>query len=59
MLERRGKIVALEVKSNGDTGNTGLSEFKDHYSPLLALVIGDGGMSAEDFLSADSADLFK
>lgn len=26
---------------------------------IVALVIGDGGMSAEDFLSADSADLFK
>lgn len=59
VLEKRDKVVAIEVKSNGDIGNTGLSVFKDRYKPYLALVVGDGGISAEDFLSINPADLFR
>ena len=59
VLEKKGRIIAIEVKSNSDTGNVGLAEFKAQYNPYLALVVGDGGMKAEDFLSIDPVALFK
>lgn len=59
VLEKKNMIVAIEVKSNSDSGNAGLAEFKARYNPLLALVVGDGGMKAEDFLSIDPVELFK
>ena len=36
-----------------------LAEFKAQYNPHLALVVGDGGMKAEDFLSINPVELFK
>lgn len=59
VLEKKGRVIAIEVKSNSDPGNVGLTEFKAQYKPYLALVIGDGGMKAEDFLSLNPVDLFK
>ncbi len=59
VLEKKGRIIAIEVKSNRDTGNVGLTEFKAKYNPYLTLVVGDGGMKAEDFLSIDPVTLFK
>lgn len=59
VLEKKGRVIAIEVKSNSDTGNVGLAEFKARYNPYLALVVGDGGMKAEDFLSIDPVALFK
>lgn len=59
VLEKKGRLIAIEVKSNSDSGNEGLVEFKTQYKPYVALVVGDGGMKAEDFLSINPADLFK
>ena len=59
ILEKKGRVIAIEVKSNCDPGNDGLSEFKVQYKPFLTLVVGDGGMKAEDFLSINPADLFR
>ena len=59
VLGKKGRVIAIEVKSNSDPGNDGLSEFKVQYKPFLALVVGDGGMKAEDFLSINPADLFR
>ena len=59
VLQKNGRLIAIEVKSNDNPGNTGLTEFKTQFKPYLALVVGDGGMKAEDFLSLNPADLFK
>ena len=59
VLEKKGRIIAIEVKSNSDSCNQGLIKFKDQYNPYLTLVVGDGGMTAEDFLSSNPVDLFK
>ena len=59
VLEKQGHLLAIEVKSNDDPGNTGLTEFKAQFKPYLALVVGDGGMNAEDFLSLNPVDLLK
>lgn len=59
VLERKGRLVAIEVKSNADEWNMGLTEFQKLFKPYLSLLVGDGGMKAEDFLSLNPVDLFK
>ena len=59
VLEKNGKLIAIEVKSNSDQWNRGLSEFNGMFKPYLSLVVGEGGMKAEDFLSINPVDLFK
>lgn len=58
VLQKKGKIVAIEVKSNDNDWNSGLTEFNQAYKPSLSLVVGNGGMKAEDFLSLNPAALF-
>ena len=59
ILIRRGKIVAIEVKSGRRTRNNGLPKFQQMYSPHKAFVVGSGGISFEEFLSMDLNILFK
>lgn len=58
VLEKKGTLIAIEVKSNQDKSNAGLVEFKKRFNPKICLVVGDGGMSAIDFLSCNPKDLF-
>lgn len=59
VLEKKGRLVAIEVKSNDDEWNTGMKEFKEAFKPYLSLVVGCGGLKVEDFLSLNPVDLFK
>ena len=58
VIEKKGKLVAIEVKSNSSQWNSGLSIFSEKFHPYLSLVVGDGGMKADDFLKIDPATLF-
>ena len=58
VLRRKGSVVAIEVKSNAAKHTAGLDAFKRMYKPHTALIVGDGGMSAEEFLSMDIRKLF-
>lgn len=57
MQEKRGRQVHLK-NSIFDQSNAGLVEFKKRFNPKICLVVGDGGMSAIDFLSCNPKDLF-
>ena len=59
VLQYGGKVVGLEVKSNLEKYNTGLSTFRDRFSPHTAFVVGYEGYPVEEFLSADLRLLFK
>lgn len=59
VLAKKGKLVAIEVKSNEDDWNNGLTAFNEAFKPYLTLVVGRGGIQAEDFLSMNPVDLFK
>ncbi|EEX47316.1 hypothetical protein BACFIN_05042 [Bacteroides finegoldii DSM 17565] len=59
MLHRRGKTIAIEVKSGRRTTNNGLPKFEKAYHPYRAFVVGSGGLSFEEFLSIDLNLLFK
>ncbi len=59
VLVRRGKKIAIEVKTGRRTTNTGLPKFVEAYKPHKSFVVGSGGMSLEDFLLMDLNILFK
>ena len=59
VLERKGKIIAIEVKSNAEKSNAGLSVFRERFHPYMSFVVGDGGVGTDDFLSCNPAELFK
>lgn len=58
VLERRGKIIGLEVKSGGDQSNSGLNQFQKHFNPDKVLLIGKTGLSVEEFLTLNPVTLF-
>lgn len=59
VIEKKDRLVAIEVKSNSKQWNSGLKTFTEKFHPYLSLVVGDGGMKAEDFLKNDPVLLFK
>ena len=58
ILRKKGVVVAIEVKSNAEKYTLGLNKFKELFNPKVAFVVGDGGISAEEFLSMDLNRLF-
>ena len=58
ILSKKGSIVAIEVKSNAEKRTNGLDKFRQLFSPRSSFIVGDGGISAEDFLSMDIRKLF-
>lgn len=59
ILKKKSRIVMIEVKSNSETYNTGLEEIRKMYHPYATMVVGEGGMKVEDFLSINPVKLFK
>ena len=53
VLVRRQKKIAIEVKTGRRTMNESLPKFAEAYKPYRSLVVGSGGLSAEEFLSID------
>jgi uncharacterized protein len=58
ILKKKSSTVAIEVKSNSEKWTNGLSKFRRTFNPQQSLIVGDGGISAEDFLSMDITKLF-
>ena len=58
VLRKKGSIAAIEVKSNAEKCTAGLEKFRKLFKPACALIVGDGGINAEDFLSMDISKLF-
>ena len=57
VLRKKGTVVAIEVKSNAEKDTKGLHVFREKFNPKSAFIVGDGGISAEDFLSMDIRQL--
>lgn len=58
ILRKKGSVVAVEVKSNAEKRTEGLERFRELFEPQTSFIVGDGGISAEDFLSMDLRKLF-
>ncbi len=59
VLEKKGVLIAIEVKSGRRTSNEGIAIFRNKFSPKLAFVVGSGALSVEEFLTLDLANLFE
>lgn len=57
VLRKNNSIIAIEVKSNAEHDTAGLRRFKEMFSPQSAFIVGEGGMSAENFLSIEMPTL--
>lgn len=58
ILRKKGSVVAIEVKSNAEKKTEGLEKFKQLFHPHTAFIVGNGGISAEDFLMLNVKELF-
>lgn len=58
ILRKKSSVVAIEVKSNAEKRTEGLDKFRQLFKPQSAFIVGDGGISAEDFFSMDIQKLF-
>lgn len=58
ILRKKGSVVAIEVKSNAEKKTDGLAVFREKFNPKSAFIVGDGGISAEEFLTMDIRKLF-
>jgi len=56
-LKNNNNIFAIEVKSNTDDSNSGLGEFRKQFKNAKALIVGEGGLKAEDFLQINPVEL--
>lgn len=59
VLKKNQKIVAIEVKSNGETKTTGMERFHKLFNPLATIVVGENGIQPELFLCMDLRKLFE
>lgn len=58
VLRKKGVLVAIEVKSNAEKRTEGLDTFRQLFNPKNSFIVGDGGISAEDFFLMDLRNLF-
>ncbi len=58
ILCKKGSVVAVEIKSNTEKRTDGLDKFKRLFKPKASFIVGDGGISAEDFLTTDISNIF-
>lgn len=58
ILQKNGKLIAIEVKSNNESHTAGLDAFNQRFHPQSIIIVGQSGMSAEDFLSISPSQLF-
>ena len=55
---KKGTVVAIEVKGNAEKSTGGLAVFREKFKPKTAFIVGDGGISAAEFLTMDIRKLF-
>ena len=58
ILRKNKSTVAIEIKSNGEKRTDGLQKFKELFNPDTSFIVGDGGISAQNFFNMDLAKLF-
>ena len=58
IIEKKGKVVALEVKTYSDVATSGMVAFRKQYQPGKVLLIGKSGLSWQEFLKINPVSLF-
>ena len=58
VLEKRGKVIGLEVKSGSGSTTSGMQVFQNQFKPDKILLVGDSGLPWQEFLNINPAQLF-
>ena len=58
VLEHKGRVVALEVKSGHSLRTAGMVQFRKHYPDSKIMMIGKDGIPWEEFLLINPMELF-
>jgi predicted AAA+ superfamily ATPase len=58
VLEKKGKVIGLEVKSGGVQSRSGITAFKKAFDPYKILLVGNSGMPWQEFLKLNPGELF-
>ncbi len=58
ILESRGKIIAIEVKSNDSENKKGLEVFRNKFNPDKSYFVSNRGLTWQEFLKINPIDLF-
>ena len=58
VLRKKGKVVAIEIKSNAEKRTEGLNRFNQLFEPQASFIVGDGGIPTSEFLEMDIKKLF-
>ena len=58
IIKRNQRLVAIEVKSNQESYTHGIARFNEQFHPKATIIVGENGIGAEEFLSADPTELF-
>ena len=58
VIERKGKVISLEVKSGAAGSTSGMTAFKKKFNPDKVLLIGNAGLPWQDFLTLSPTSLF-
>ena len=57
-MEKRGKVIALEVKSGASANNAGMDIFNNKFHPSKMLLVGTSGIPYKEFLKINPKELF-
>ena len=58
VLEKKGKVVGIEVKSGVTRSSAGMEAFKETFKPSKFFLIGNTGMPWQEFLQINPVELF-
>ncbi len=59
VLEKRGRLIGLEVKTSSSSETSGMKTFKDQFNPDRILLTGNkGALSWKEFIGINPAELF-
>ena len=58
VIERKGKVIGLEVKSGATQSAAVIKAFKNYANPDKVLLVGNSGIPCQDFLKINPSELF-
>lgn len=58
VIERKGKVIGLEVKSGATQSAAVIKAFKNYANPDKVLLVGNSGIPWQDFLKINPSELF-
>ena len=58
VLEKKGKVIGLEVKSGATQKASGMEAFKKQHEPDKVLLVGNSGIPWQEFLKLSFDQLF-